>query len=392
MAQEATPQGIVAGSIPLFAGHPAPQLLPMRAMQETLASWRDDPPARAYNYGDEQGDPRLLDFLHGWLNDSENLGIRRENLMITPGSTGGVAMITRMLSKAGDAILVDSPSYRDALHIFRDARLDMRALPIDNDGVRLDALRIELESLAANGLTPRFYYVVPTFQNPSGITVGAERRRAIIALSRVYNFTIVEDDVYSQLRYEGESPPSFYALAGGENVLRLGSFSKTLAPGMRLGWLVGGAEAIARFVDSGVLRMGGGANPFSAAAVAAFCGSGAWAAHVEWLRGQYRARRDVALAALDDTMPAGVAWTRPQGGYFIWLRLPAGVDVDALERLAQAENVYFANGRGFFVNPDDGARHLRLSFSYLSDDDMRRGIGVLGRLIAQMDSSQGRSI
>ena len=187
-------------------------------------------------------------------------------------------------------------------------------------------------------MTPRFYYVVPNFQNPSGITVSVERRRAIIALSRAHDFTIVEDDVYSQLRYEGESPPSFYALAGGENVLRLGSFSKTLAPGMRLGWLVGGADAIGRFVDSGVLRMGGGANPFSAAAVAAFCGGGAWAAHVAWLRGQYRARRDVALAALEEVgCRRMLTWTRPQGGYFIWLRLPAGVDVDELERLAQED-------------------------------------------------------
>ena len=274
MPLESAPQGVVAGSIPLFAGHPAPELLPMRAMQRIVAGWRGNPPIRAFNYGDEQGDPQLLDFLHGWLNATESLGIRRDNLMIVPGSTGGVAMLTRLLTAPGDCVLVDAPSYRDALHIFRDQGLDIRALPIDDEGIRLDALDTALRKLKSSGIQPRFYYVVPNFQNPSGITISESRRRAVVALSREYRFLIVEDDVYSSLRFSGAAPPSFYALAGGEGVLRLGSFSKTLAPGVRLGWLVGAAEAVASFVDSGVLRMGGGANPYSAAVVAEFCASG----------------------------------------------------------------------------------------------------------------------
>lgn len=384
MHPQSTPQGIVAGSIPLFAGHPAPELLPMRGIGSVLAGWDEHPPLRAFNYGDEQGDPKLLDFLLARLNDTEQLGIGRENLMIVPGSTGGVAMITRLLTKAGDTVLVDAPSYRDALHIFRDQGFRLRALPIDDEGPRLDALAAELERLASEQLCPRFYYVVPNFQNPSGITVSEARRRAIIEQSNRHGFCIVEDDVYSDLRFAGCAPPSFYALAGGENVLRLGSFSKTLAPGLRLGWLVGGSRQIAEFVESGALRMGGGANPFNAALVAEYCRSGAWQAHVDWLRGQYRARRDVALAALDETMPDGVSWTHPAGGYFIWLRLPGALDVDELERVAQAQQVYFANGRGFFTEPFLGAHYLRLSYSYLSPDDLRVGIGILGRLIAQL--------
>ncbi|MCY4465538.1 MAG: PLP-dependent aminotransferase family protein [Chloroflexi bacterium] len=384
MQLQSSPQGIVAGSIPLFAGHPAPELLPMRGIGTVLAGWDERPPLRAFNYGDEQGDPKLLDFLLARLNDTEQPGIGRENLMIVPGSTGGLAMITRLLTSAGDTVLVDAPSYRDALHIFRDQGLRLRALPIDDEGPRLDALAAELERLAAEQVIPRFYYVVPNFQNPSGITVSKIRRRAIIELSNRHGFCIVEDDVYSDLRFAGSTPPSFYALAAGENVLRLGSFSKTLAPGLRLGWLMGGSRQIAEFVDSGVLRMGGGANPFGAAMVAEFCHSGAWQAHVDWLRGKYRARRDVALAALDRSMPAGVGWTRPAGGYFIWLRLPRAVDVDELEKRAQAQQVYFANGRGFFPEPADGAHFLRLSYSYLSHDDLRKGIGILGTLIAQL--------
>ena len=203
----------------------------MRDLQRIMAGWGDAPPIRAFNYGDEQGDPLLLDFLLGWLNETEKLGITRDNLMIVPGSTGGVAMLTRLLTKAGDAVLVDAPSYRDALLIFRDCRLDIRALPIDGEGIRLDALESALRELRSNGIQPRFYYVVPNFQNPSGITVSESRRRAVIALSRQYRFAIIEDDVYSQLRFAGAAPASFYALAGGEGVLRLGSFSKTPGAG-----------------------------------------------------------------------------------------------------------------------------------------------------------------
>ena len=380
-----TPQGVVAGSIPLFAGHPSLDLLPVDALQRVIAAaWQDSSVARFLNYGDEQGNPRLIDFLVERLNRREDLAISRENLMIIGGSTGGVGMIAQRLTTPGDAILVDAPSYRDALHIFRDHGLEMRSAPIDDDGIIVAELERNLRELAANGKTPRFYYVVPNFQNPSGIVMAVERRRAVIELSRDYGFAIVEDDVYSDLRFKGDPLPSFYELAGGENVLRLGTFSKTLAPGLRIGWLIASAERITGFVESGLLRMGGGANPFSAAVVADYCRSGAWEAHIQWLRGQYRRRRDIALAALESCMPPRVEWTRPAGGYFIWLRLPPSAHVDALETRAKERGLYFASGKGFFVNPDDGKHHLRLSFSFLPVADLQAGIEILGALIARM--------
>ena len=385
MKPEATPQGIVAGSIPLFAGHPSRELLPVDDLQRIIsAGWAGRGVGRYLNYGDEQGDSQLIDFLVERFNRNETLGISRENLMIIGGSTGGVGMITQQLTRPGDAVLVDAPSYRDALHIFRDHRLEICPVPIDDEGLVVSDLARMLRRLAAAGKAPRFYYVVPNFQNPSGITMSRERRGAVIELSREYGFAIVEDDVYNDIRFGGPLPPSFYELAGGENVLRLGSFSKTLAPGLRIGWLIASAERVGRFVDSGMLRMGGGANPFTAAVVADYCRSDAWEGHVEWLRGQYRRRRDVALAALDASMPAGVDWTRPAGGYFIWLRLPQSVGVDELEARAQARNVYFASGKGFFVDPEAGAHHLRLSFSFLPRVELQAGIEILGGLIAQI--------
>lgn len=387
MNLESTPQGVVAGSIPLFAGHPSPDLLPIDGLGRVIGSaWQEGGVGRFLNYGDEQGNPQLINFLVERLNRVEDLDISRENLMIIGGSTWGVDMVARHLAGPGDAVLVDAPSYRDALHIFRDHELDIHALPIDGEGIVIAELERALKALSSAGKRPRFYYVVPNFQNPSGITMTRERRLAVIELSREFGFAILEDDVYCELRFAGESPPSFYDLADGEGVIRLGSFSKTLAPGLRIGWLLSSVERVAGFVESGKLRMGGGANPFTAALVADYCRSGAWAAHVSWLRGQYKRRRDIVLAALEASMPAGVDWTRPEGGYFIWLRLPDCRHVDDLEARAQAQGVYFASGKGFFVNPEQGRRHLRLSFSYVPPPDMQAGIGILGDLIAAMQS------
>ena len=387
MILENTPQGVVAGSIPLFAGHPSHDLLPIAGVQRAVESvWRDGSVTRLFDYGDEQGNPQLIEFLVKRLNRVESLGISREKLMIIGGSTWGVDMICDQLTRASDVVLVDAPSYRDALHIFRDHHLDIRDIPIDAGGVIVEDMERALRALSEAGRAPKFYYVVPNFQNPTGITMPESRRRAIIELSRRYGFAIVEDDVYSDIRFGDDLPPSFYALAGGENVLRMGTFSKTLAPGVRMGWLIASAERVAGFVGSGVLTMGGGANPFTAAIVAEYCRSGEWEAHLAWLRGQYQQRRDIALAALDAAMPADVSYTRPSGGYFIWLRLPPSVRVVDLAERAQRENVYFAPGAGFFVDPKDGAQHLRLSFSFVPLADLRGGIEILGRLVREMSA------
>ncbi|MCE2471246.1 MAG: PLP-dependent aminotransferase family protein [Anaerolineae bacterium] len=387
MKLENTPQGVVAGSIPLFAGHPAHDLLPIAGVERAVESvWRGGNITRLFDYGDEQGNPQLIEFLVERLNRVELLGISRDNLMIIGGSTWGVDMICDQLTRVGDVVLVDAPSYRDALHIFRDHHLDIRDIPIDAGGVIVEEMERALRSLAAAGRAPKFYYVVPNFQNPTGITMPEARRRAIIELSRRYGFAIVEDDVYSDIRFGDALPPSFTALAAGEDVLRMGSFSKTLAPGLRMGWLIASEERIADFVSSGVLKMGGGANPFTAAIVAEYCRSGAWEAHVQWLRGQYQQRCDIALAALDSAMPPDVSYTRPTGGYFNWLRLPPALEVADLAERARQRKVYFAPGTGFFVNPADGRHHLRLSFSFVPLDDLRAGIETLGHQIREMSA------
>ena len=380
-----TPQGVVPGSIPLFAGHPAHELLPILDIRQTIeTTFTQADVTRMFDYGDERGDPELVAFLVERFNQHDNLKITPDNLIIMAGSTGGVDTLTHFLAQPNDTILVDAPSYRDALHIFRDHRLQMQAVPIDAGGVIVEDMANILQVLKAENRLPKFYYVVPNFQNPTGITLSQTRREAIIALSRQYGFMILEDDVYSDIRFVDDIPPSFFALAGGENVWRLGTFSKTLSPGLRLGWGIGPAEHVRQLVTRGKFRMGGGVNPFTAKIVAEYCKSGAWEKHIQWIRGQYQTRRNIALTALDKHMPAGITWTQPQGGYFIWVTLPDVIHVAEFEKIANAQDVYFASGMGFFVNPDDGQHNLRLSFSFVPHDDIKRGIEILGQLLRQV--------
>jgi 2-aminoadipate transaminase len=178
-------------------------------------------------------------------------------------------------------------------------------------------------------------------------------------------------------------PASFYALANGQQVFSIGSFSKTLAPGLRLGWLVGSEEAIQHCINCGTMQMGGGANPFVAHMVAEYCQSGSLEKHILRLQSLYKMRRDVALAALEQYMPSDVSWTHPNGGFFIWLSLPEYIEPQDVKRLALQEGVSVSAGEGFFVNPADGEHKLRLAFSCAAPEDIEAGIRILAQIVGR---------
>ena len=382
MSSNDLPQGMAHNTISLLLGHPDPATLLTPELGNAMLSVVSSPGCiTALQYGPEQGTRSLIDFLVEKIQREQGISISPANLMVVAGSTHAVNMLARLYSKPGGVVLVEAPSYVDALHIFRDHRIELYAIPTDENGLIPDELAKRVAELHANGKLPSFLYTIPNFHNPTGCTLPEARRLEITRLARQYGFLIVEDDVYRDLSFEGAVPASFYALADGNGVMSIGSFSKTLAPGLRLGWLVGSEEAIQRCVNCGTTQMGGGANPFAAHIVGEYCRSGYWQEHIARVRSLYKMRRDVALAALDKYMPAGVRWTHPAGGFFIWLTLPRDVFAQDVKRLALSEGVALAAGEGFFVNSTDGEHHLRLAYSCAVPDDIDAGIRVLGQVI-----------
>lgn len=304
--------------------------------------------------------------------------------MVVAGSTHAVDMIARLHTQPGDIVLVEAPTYADALHIFRDHGVELCGLPMDEQGVIVAEMEALLQRLNERSRLPKLFYTIPNFHNPTGITTAEPRRRKIIELARRYGFMIVEDDVYRYLAFEGAVPPSFLALAGDVPVMQVGSFSKTLAPGLRLGWLVAPSEVIARFVGCGTTQMGGGASPLSAQIVAEYCRSGAWDRHVESLRKRYQMRRDHMLTALANHMPPGITWTQPAGGFFVWMSLPRQIQASHVKREALARGVLVAAGDGYFTNPKDGAHNLRLTYSFAPPEQIEKAVEILAGILKDL--------
>ncbi len=377
------PQGTTANTISLLLGHPDPSTLLTPQFQAAVERVMTSPQAQgALQYGNEQGNLALIDYLVEKTRRDQGIPLRSEQVMIVAGSTHAVDMIARLYARGG-AVIVEAPTYADSLHIFRDHGVELHGVPMDAQGANVDAMEGLLKRMSGSANPPRLFYSIPDFHNPTGITLTVERRRAILRLARQYDLTVVEDDVYRDLAFDAPAPPSFFALAQDEggDVLHIGSFSKTLAPGLRLGWLVASGEAIQRFVACGTTQMGGGASPLSAQIVADYCCHGDWEAHVEGLRDLYRMRRDTMLAALEKHMPAGVRWTTPGGGFFVWVTLPEGVRGREVKQAALARGVMVASGEGYFVNPADGAHNLRLTYSFAPPDDIETAVRILADVI-----------
>jgi 2-aminoadipate transaminase len=371
-----------AGTIGMNFGHPDPETLLTEELHRAMLEVINSPGAyAALQYGKEQGLRILIEFLVEKLQREQDLPVQASNLMVIAGSTGGVDMLARLFVKPGGVVLVEAPTYVDSIHVFRDHHIEVRSVPMDENGLIPDELEKTIVELQSNGVMPDMLYTIPNFHNPTGITLPEARRMQIIRIAQQFGLLIVEDDVYRDLSFEGDVPASFYALAQGKQVFSIGSFSKTLAPGLRLGWLVGSENSIEYCINCGVAQMGGGANPFVASMVAEYCRSGSLEKHVRGLRPLYQMRCSAALEALNTYMPSDVRWTQPRGGFFIWIRLPENVFVSDVKPLAEHEGVLVSSGEGFFVDPKDGEHNLRLAFSCAKPEAIEVGVRILAQVI-----------
>jgi DNA-binding transcriptional MocR family regulator len=376
-----------AGMLPFIYGHVDPTLFPEEQLTEAAAEALARYPLSALSYGAALGCAPLRTFLRARLERDEGLELAPDELMITQGASAGLDLAVRLFTQPGDTVLVEAPSYHEALANIRDYPVKLAAVPLDEDGLQVDQLAERIDSLLRAGERPVLLYTIPSFQNPSGVTLSEERRLGVLELAYKYGLRVIEDDVYRDLYFESPPPASLFALDTRSTVIRLGSFSKILAPGLRLGWAMGPAEEIDRMTNCGLLQSGGGANPFAAYVVAAFCERGWLDPHIDRLRQNYRERRDILLAALSRALDGtGVTWTRPGGGFFVWLTLPTPlIAAEALAR-AQQRGITFLTGEPFHAQ-GGGERHIRLSFSYVDRPDLVRGTEILAEIVANMLSA-----
>lgn len=368
-------------------GQPDPDLLPVDGIRRATAAALDEFGPTALVYGAAEGPWPLLHWIRDRIRQAEGVTVDVDEIVGTGGNSDGLDQICTLFTGPGDTVLVESPTYHLALRIMRNHRLDLVPVPMDGNGLRVDRLEAILDTLAREGRAARLLYTIPTFHNPTGVTLGLERRRALVGMAAARNLLIVEDDVYRELAYDEAAPPSLYALAPRGTVIRLGSFAKSLAPGLRLGWLNGSAEQAHRIADSGLRDSGGSTSFYAGMVVGAFCRAGDFDRHVARLKAEYRERRDTLVSSLVAELPDGCAVDAPGGGYFLWITLPDGMQGHDLTRCADRHRVSFVAGRTFAID-QAGDRALRLAFSLMKPDALVEGARRLGALLR--DQAAGR--
>ncbi|MCJ7618511.1 MAG: PLP-dependent aminotransferase family protein, partial [Desulfobacterales bacterium] len=337
----------------------------------------------ALQYGPNQGYGPLIDYLRDKIWREEGQTLERPQIMLSGGASQALDHCCSLFSKSGDSIIVEAPSYHESLLLFKNHGLSAQTIPVDEEGMNTEMLKTRLKDLRGQGIKPSFIYTIPTYQNPSGLTLSEKRRNALLEIANQEDILIIEDDVYCDLSYEKTKLPTLFALDEGKRVIRFGSFSKIIAPGLRLGWILGPEHIIKQLIRSGLRSMGGGANPLTAIAMAAYCRKGLLEPHIVSLKKVYKERRDVLLAALESTKPAGVSWIKPAGGFFVWITLPHGLKSEDVKRAAKQKKIYFLPGDPFFAE-QPSAQHLRLSFSYVPPDKIREGIKKLSEILISL--------
>jgi 2-aminoadipate transaminase len=377
-----TQAAVREGVIELSIGQPDPTLLPADALAAAAESAVRRYGADALGYGAEAGPGPLVDWLREHLGRIDGRAPSAGELLVTAGISQALDLVATVFTRHGDVALVEVPTYHLALGILADHGLDLVGVPTDDGGLDPDALEGTVRRLHAEGRRVSMLYTIPTFGNPTGRTLSADRRRRVAELGSERGFVVVEDDVYRELWFDGVVPPSIGTFDPRAPVVRLGSFSKSLAPGLRLGWLTAPLELVARVVDSGVVSSGGGLNPLVGLTVAEFAAAGRYEPNVAALRETYRERRDVLVDALRAALP-GATFDDPDGGYFVWLRLPAGLEARALLPVADAAGVTYVPGDRFDASGTLDGSWLRLSFARYPDDALAEGARRLGEVVAR---------
>jgi DNA-binding transcriptional MocR family regulator len=360
-------------SISFARGAPAPELIPAAELAECAYAVGQREGAKVFSYGPGGGYAPLRE----WV--AARHGVEPGRVVLTVGGLQGFAFyVAEQLARRPGRVLVEAPSYDRPLKILAREGAEIVALRMDGEGLDPEALEAELHGRAD---PPSFLYTIPTFQNPSGRSLSPERRRRIVEIVRTHGLPVLEDDPYGLVRYEGEPPPSLHSLEGGALTTYTSSFSKTAAPGLRVGYFVLPAETAAAFEERAVSTYI--SPPFlPQAIISEFIARGRFEPNLVHVCAALRARRDAMLATLERSFPAGSSWSRPEGGYFLWLELPDEAPTAWLIARAEVVGVAFVRGEDFFPGPsDEGRQAARLAFSYETPERIVDGIERLAALL-----------
>ncbi|WP_079046335.1 PLP-dependent aminotransferase family protein [Carbonactinospora thermoautotrophica] len=363
--------------ISLAGGMPYLSALPMDAVSSVVERLVMERGAVALQYGSAQGDQKLREQICEVM-ALEGIQADADDVIVTVGSQQALDLVTRIFIDPGDVILAEAPSYVGALSTFASYQAQVVHVEMDDDGLVPDRLRDTIKSLKSAGRRPKFLYTIPNFHNPAGVSLSLERRREVAEICREHDLLILEDNPYGLLGFDEEPMDALYAHAP-DRVIYLGTFSKTFAPGFRVGWAVaphGVREKMVLAAEAAVLCP----PVFSQLAVSAYLETEPWKDQIKKYQELYRERRDAMLSALEDMMPPSVTWTKPTGGFYVWLTLPNGLDSKAMLPRAVTARVAYVPGTAFFAD-GSGSTALRLSYCYPTPERIREGIRRLAGVL-----------
>ncbi len=365
--------------ISLAGGLPDTSTFPAKSFAAQMTRIAQESSAQALQYGPTEGFAETKECIRQVMR-AEGMDPDPDDVIVTTGGQQAIDLVAKTLVDPGDVVIAEAPTYPGAVPVFSAYQAETLQVPVDDEGMRVDELELLLDRLASERRRPKFIYTVPSFQNPAGVTMSESRRGRLVGLARERELLLVEDNPYGLLRYEGSAQEPLYELDGGDFVLYVGTFSKILSPGIRLGWLCAPPPVMEKIV------LGKQASDLCTSTltqyfVREYFAEGRWLDYVGDLCEIYRARRDAMLDALDRYFPAGSSWSRPEGGLFCWATLPDYIDTTDLLAKALRENVAFVPGAAAFVDGRGGSS-MRLNFSASGEDEIREGIRRIGAVIA----------
>jgi 2-aminoadipate transaminase len=342
--------------------------------------------AKALQYGPTEGLEETKDCIREVM-AAEGMRIDPEDMIVTTGGQQVIDLVTKTLIDPGDVVIAEGPTYPGAVPVFSSYEADVVQIDMDAEGMRIDLLEETLDRLERDGRRPKFIYTVPSFQNPAGVTMSLPRRRRLVEVAHERELLVLEDNPYGLLRYEGEPNSTLLSLDGGVYVMYLGTFSKILSPGIRLGWVIAPPPVLEK-INLGKQGADLCTSTLSQLMVQAYFELGHWRDYVDSLAEIYRARRDTMLEALAEHFPPQAEWTRPGGGLFVWATLPDFIDTTDLLARALRDNVAFVPGEAAFLD-GRGRNAMRLNFSSTGADEIREGIRRIGEVVKEQVALYG---